>query len=386
MAEIEMADKTKAEEIAEDLKEIEKELESEKETSNILGEDSDLQQEKKTYINFICCQLSVGIISTYTYIAISILMNVVNRVIFHTYKFRFNFTILFFQQFFCLLTFIILSMKSSTYRNQVGEISLNDFKKLQKNYIIFSLVFILNNIIGFVGSQKVKNTAMYLTLRKLFLVMIYFYDLFIGKKRISLFTSICILLITFGSVLAGIEDFSQEYLGYVIVLMYNSSTILYNKLTENFKKDTGVPNLKLLVYNSFLSCPILFILLILNGEVRNIFVYLTGEKLFEGSYFGLFVNLMMSFGFCVALILSFFISNEKNSSLFTAMLSNCKDIAITALSYFWVEGTKFTFFIVTGLFISTTGAVLISIKSMLDNMKKKEKKEYLPIQIENEKQ
>jgi solute carrier family 35 protein len=98
---------------------------------------------------------------------------------------------------------------------------------------------------------------MYLTLRKLFLVMIYFYDLFIGKKRISLFTSICILLITFGSVLAGIEDFSQEYLGYVIVLMYNSSTILYNKLTENFKKDTGVPNLKLLVYNSFLSCPIL---------------------------------------------------------------------------------------------------------------------------------
>jgi drug/metabolite transporter (DMT)-like permease len=277
-------------------------------------------------------------------------------------------------------------MKSSTYRNQVGEISLNDFKKLQKNYIIFSLVFILNNIIGFVGSQKVKNTAMYLTLRKLFLVMIYFYDLFIGKKRISLFTSICILLITLGSVLAGIEDFSQEYLGYVIVLMYNSSTILYNKLTENFKKDTGVPNLKLLVYNSFLSCPILFILLILNGEVRNIFVYLTGEKLFEGSYFGLFVNLMMSFGFCVALILSFFISNEKNSSLFTAMLSNCKDIAITALSYFWVEGTKFTFFIVTGLFISTTGAVLISIKSMLDNMKKKEKKEYLPIQIESEKQ
>jgi drug/metabolite transporter (DMT)-like permease len=132
--------------------------------------------------------------------------------------------------------------------------------------------------------------------------------------------------------------------------------------------------------------PYTFILLILNGEVRNIFVYLTGEKLFEGSYFGLFVNLMMSFGFCVALILSFFISNEKNSSLFTAMLSNCKDIAITALSYFWVEGTKFTFFIVTGLFISTTGAVLISIKSMLDNMKKKEKKEYLPIQIENEKQ
>ena len=381
MAEIEMADKIKAEEIAEDLKEIEKQLEQDK-IPNILGEDSGLQQEKKTYINLFFCQISVGIISTYAYIAISILMNVINRVIFHTYKFRFNFSILFFQQFFCLITFIILSMKSKTYRNIVGEISLDDFKKLQKNYIIFALIFILNNVTGFVGNQKIINTAMYLTLRKLVLVMIYFYDIFIGKKKISLFTTICILLITFGSILAGIKDFSKEYLGYIIVILYNSFTVLYNKMTENFKKDTGVPNLKLLVYNSFLSCPILSVLLILNGEVRGIFIYITGEKIFEGTYFGLLMYLLISFGFCVALILSFFISNEKNSSLFTAMLSNSKDIAITALSYFWVEGTKFTFLIAIGLLISTTGAILISIKSMLDNMKKKE---YIPIETSEDK-
>ena len=381
MAEIEMADKIKAEEIAEDLKEIEKQLEQDK-IPNILGEDSGLQQEKKTYINLFFCQISVGIISTYAYIAISILMNVINRVIFHTYKFRFNFSILFFQQFFCLITFIILSMKSKTYRNIVGEISSDDFKKLQKNYIIFALIFILNNVTGFVGNQKIINTAMYLTLRKLVLVMIYFYDIFIGKKKISLFTTICILLITFGSILAGIKDFSKEYLGYIIVILYNSFTVLYNKMTENFKKDTGVPNLKLLVYNSFLSFPILSVLLILNGEVRGIFIYITGEKIFEGTYFGLLMYLLISFGFCVALILSFFISNEKNSSLFTAMLSNSKDIAITALSYFWVEGTKFTFLIAIGLLISTTGAILISIKSMLDNMKKKE---YIPIETSEDK-
>ena len=153
-------------------------------------------------------------------------------------------------------------------------------------------------------------------------------------------------------------------------------------MTENFKKDTGVPNLKLLVYNSFLSCPILSVLLILNGELRGIFNYITGEKIFEGTYFGLLMYLLISFGFCVALILSFFISNEKNSSLFTAMLSNSKDIAITALSYFWVEGTKFTFLIAIGLLISTTGAILISIKSMLDNMKKKE---YIPIETSEDK-
>ena len=85
-------------------------------------------------------------------------MNVINRIIFHPYKFRFNFTILFFQQFFCMSTFIILSKTSQKYRNEVGEISLDDFKKLQKNYITFVVIFILNNVTGFVGSQLIVNT------------------------------------------------------------------------------------------------------------------------------------------------------------------------------------------------------------------------------------
>ena len=352
---------------------------NEKEAS--LTDDTSLQQEKKRYINFYFFQISIGIIFAYLYIIISILMNVINRIIFHTYHFKFNFTILFFQQLFCIITFILLSMYSKTYRDKVGEISFYDFQTLQKSYISFSCIFILNNLSGFIGSQLIVNTPMYLTLRKLVLVMIYLYDIIIDKKKISNFTSTCIVLVTFGTILAGIEDFSSDYLGYLIVLIYNSLTVLYNKLTEIFKKNTGVPNLKLLVYNSFLSCPILLILIIVSGEYKKLYIYFSGEKIFEGTYFGLFINLLSSFGFCVALIMSFFISNEKNSSLFTAMLSNSKDIAITGLSYFLLEGTKFTFYIIGGLLISTFGAVLISVKSMIDNMKKKETKEYAPIEI-----
>ena len=386
-----MSEKTKPEEISEeiskDLKELEKELGKEKKNyEKIIEEEEELQQEKKTYINLYFCQISTGIIFTYLYIAISILMNIINRVIFHTYKFRFNFTILFFQQFFCLMTFIIFSKRSQRYRNIVGEVSLEDFLKLKNNYIFFSIIFIVNNITGFVGNQKIINTPMFLTLRKLVLVMIYFNDIFIGKKKISLFTSSCIFLISFGSILAGIEDFSRDYSGYIIVIMYNSFTVIYNKMTETFKKNTGVPNIKLILYNSILSCPILLILILFSGELGKINKYFTGEKDFEGSYFGLIIYLLISFGFCVALILSFFVSNEKNSSLFTAMLSNLKDIVITLLSYFWLEGTKLSFFIVGGLFISTTGALLISVKSMLDNLKKKEKKEYADLEIDDDKE
>ena len=308
-------------------------------------------------------------------------MNIINRVIFHTYKFKFNFTILFCQQLFCLMTFIILSNKSENFRNKVGEISFSDFKKLYKNYFIFSIVFLLNNLSGFIGNQLIENTPMFLTLRKLVLVMIYFSDIFIGKKKLSCFTTSCVFMVTFGSILAGIEDFSSDYMGYLVVIIYNSLTVLYNKMTETFKKKTGIPNLRLLVYNSCLLCPTLFGLIIISKEYKALYIYMTGEQTFKGSYIGLFIYLFFSFAFCIALMLSFFISNEKNSSLFTAMLSNSKDIAITGLSYFWLSGTKFTFCILGGLFISTIGALLISVKSMIDNLKKKE---YAPVQINDE--
>ena len=334
-------------------------------------QDTALQQEKKKYINCIFCQISIGILVTYLYIFMSICMNMINRILFHTYQFRYNYTILFSQQFFCLVTFVILSKTSQTYRDQAGEISFADFKKLKGKYIQFAIVFILNNLIGFIGSQLIVNTPMFLTLRKLVLVMIYLYDISLGKKKLTCFTSTCVLVVTFGTVMAGIEDFSADYVGYIIVIIYNALTVSYNKMTETYKKKTGVPNLKLLVYNSFLSCPILFTLIFVTGEYKKLIGYFNGEVAFEGTYLGALVYLFFFCAFCVCLILSFFISNEKNSSLFTAMLSNSKDVIITGLSYIWLKGTKFTFLIIGGLLISTVGAVLIAVKSMYDNLKKK---------------
>ena len=277
MAEIEMVDKTKSDEINNNLSDFEKNLED-NEKEKINTDDSGLQQEKKTYINLYICQISVGIIFTYLYIIISVLMNVINRVIFHTYKFKFNFTILFCQQLFCLITFIYLSNKSEKFRNQVGELSFYDFKKLYKNYFLFSLVFLLNNLSGFIGNQLIINTPMFLTLRKLVLVMIYLYDILIGKKKLSCFTTSCVFMITFGSILAGIENFSSDYKGYIVVIIYNSLTVLYNKMTETFKKKTGIPNLRLLVYNSFLLCPTLFGLIFLSKEHKALYIYMTGNQ------------------------------------------------------------------------------------------------------------
>ena len=99
--------------------------------------------------------------------------------------------------------------------------------------------------------------------------MIYLNDIMIGKKKLSCFTTTCVLVVTFGRVIAGIEDFSADYLGYIIVIVYNALTVTYNKMTETFKRNTGGPNLKLLIYNSYLSCPILFTLILSQANIKN---------------------------------------------------------------------------------------------------------------------
>ena len=232
---------------------------------------------------------------------------------------------------------------------------------------------------SFYGNQLVLNVSMYVTLRKLVLVMIFFLDFFCYKKPIKLLTIFCVFLITIGTVLISMDDFTYDYLGYFVVIINNTLTIIYVKFSENFKKKTKVTNLKLLVYNSYLSNPILIAAIFISGEYKYVFNYFNdiNENNF---YYGFLFFLFTSCFFCVILNSSFLLSNEKNSSLFTQLLSNSKDILISILSYFVFKNNKLTLKIIIGLIISTIGALLFSMKSISENLifnkKEKEKEEF----------
>ena len=350
---------------------------------------NDLQNEPKSYFNFGFCQLSIGIIFTYIYMICSILLNLINRIIYHIYNFQYNYCFMFCQQFVCLILFSFVGTRNKTFSQQTGELSFSDFFKYKYDYLLFGFIFILNILSSFYGNQLVLNVSMFVTLRKLVLVMLFFVDFFIGKKKITIFTIFCITLITIGTLLIGSDDFTADYLGYTVVIINNTLTIIYIKLTENFKKKAKASNLKLLVYNSYLANPILIIAMFISGEYKRIRDYFLGDvPPFEGSYFGFFFILFISCLMCLILNSSFFISNEKNSSLFTQLLSNSKDIFLSFLSYFFLKNNKLTFKIVLGLIISTIGALLTSTKSICDNLKiggKEEKQEkFKPIMSEME--
>ena len=339
------------------------------------------EEEPKEYINLFCCHLSLNIIYTLLYVSSAVFLNVINRVIFYTYHFnQYNFTFMLMQQLFCIVFFLILSFKSQTFKAKAGEISFSDFLTLKYYYFSFGVVFILNALVTIIGTQMIINAAMFQTLRKLVLVKVYIFDLFFGYKKISTFTSICVILVTIGGLLSGIDTFSRDYLGIAVTMIGNIITVAYNKFTESFRRKTGVPNLKLLVYNCYMAGPVLFILIFISGEYQRLVLYFQeggySSEENEGSFLGFFCSMFFSCSLVIVLNCGFFMSNEKNSSLFTILLANTKDVITSFLSYFILKGNKFTVNIFLGMVISTTGAFMFSSKSICDNMLSKSETDY----------
>ena len=110
--------------------------------------------------------------------------------------------------------------------------------------------------------------------------------------------------------------------------------IILSRQSKLFKKETGIVSFKdfwklkyQYIYNSFLSIPILFATIFIKGESTDLMKYFKEEHDFSlyTLIFLLFINSLV--------VMSFFISKEKNTLLFTQLISDTKFIFITLISY-----------------------------------------------------
>ena len=321
-----------------------------------------VNKNNKTYLNLCVCHLNVGLVFVYIYILASSLSSIITRIIFHTYKFKFNFTLFFLEQSICTIIF--------QFYNRNIQFDLETFLKYKLFHILFSAVFILEVLSVFYGHQLVINISMYFSLKKLTPLMLFFIDFFIGKKKLSIITILSIFLIVGGSIIVAKDSFTKDYLGCGIVLISNILTILYSKLTEMYHNITGFPNLKLLMYNNYLTLPVLFLGIFLTGEYKRLYDYFEStDNGSEGTLTGLMIYLLLYGVVCSIMISSFFISNEKNSSLTTKLLSNSRAIFVAvALHLLDKKKNKLNMTIMLGLVLAVLGSVLINIESLLKNI------------------
>ena len=352
-------------------------------SSKQLGTTLKIQQEKKSYLNLYFCRISYGIIYTYMFIGASMAINIVNRVIFLQYKFKFNFTLILLHQIFCICFFMTLSKTSTSFTKMAGKISFNDFLLLKYQYILYSLFFIFKTLVAFLGYQLVTNIPMYVSLRKLLTGMTFVYQYFFKKKKISRLNILEVILLTAGAILTGLDDYSTDFKGYIAVFLKNTTGLINLEVSENFKKKNGVTNLKLLIYNSFLVIPILIITIFITGEYSRLKKYLNTEHDFY--YHRLCIQLFFSCVIDFTTNASFFMSNEKNSSLFTQLLSDTKYIFITILSYKVLKTFKFTWKNILGVGITTLAGIIITANSLYNNIQVKKNVDKKNDKLEQEK-
>ena len=352
-------------------------------SSKSLGKNMKIQPEKKAYLNLYFFRLSYGIIYTYMFIGASMAINIVNRVIFLQYKFKFNFTLILLHQIFCICFFMTLSKTSQSFTKMAGKISFSDFLLLKYQYILYSLFFIFKTVVAFLGYQLVVNIPMYVSLRKLLTGMTFVYQYFFKKKKISNLNILEVILLTAGAILTGLDDYSTDIKGYIAVFLKNMTGLINLEVSENFKKKNGVTNLKLLIYNSFLVIPILLVTIFVSGEYSRLKLYLNSEHNFY--YYRLGIQLFFSCVIELTTNASFFMSNEKNSSLFTQLLSDTKYIFITILSYKVFKTFKFTWKNILGVGITTLAGIIITVNSLYNNIQVKKTTESKEDKLEQEK-
>ena len=332
-----------------------------------------VQTEKKAYLDLYCFKLSYGIIYTYMFIGSSMAINIVNRVIFLQYKFKFNYTLILFHQIFCFSLFNIIANTSKTFVQQAGQISFSDFYRFKYQYIFYTLFFLFKTLVAFLGYQLVVNIPMYVSLRKLLTAMTFVYQYFFKKKKISNLNILEVILLTIGAILTGLDDYSTDWKGYIAVFLKNTTGLINLEVSENFKKKYGVTNLKLLIYNSFLIIPVLLLIILFSGEFSKLKLFFSTEQTF--SYYRLCIQIFFSCLIEFITNTSFFMSNEKNNSLFTQLLSDTKYIFITILSYKVLKTFVFTWKNILGVCITTLAGIIITVNSLYNNIIIKQRKE-----------
>ena len=327
---------------------------------------------KKTYLNLYCCQINIGLVFTYIYIFVSASLNVINRILFQNYNFHLNFTLSLAQQFTSLLLYTFAA-KSETFIKHAGYINFQDFWKNKFMFLSFSFFFIANILFNFYGNQMVPNVNMFLSLRKLNAIALFLMDIYIGKKKFSCVTVSSVILIVGGAFVIGYDKLDSNLLGYLVVLGNNLMSLLYTKYSEVFRKITGFSNLKLLVYNAYICNPILLAGIFITGEYKRLLEYFSNnaegiEEKYYG-YYGTFLFLFFSAFFCFILTSSFFISNEKISSLMTNLLNNSRTIFISASLYFFDSSkNELNLRMIIGLTMSTVGAIFINAENLINNL------------------
>lgn len=247
-------------------------------------------------------------------------------------------------------------------------------------------VFYNANVAFALASLKGVNIPMYIALKRLTPLAVLVAGSFSGKGRPPLQVSLSVVFTAVGCIIAGIGDFSFDLFGYSMALTSVFFQTAYLVLVEKSGAEDGLSSVELMFYNSLLSLPFLFFLIIATGE----FPYSLSLLLAKANSLTFFVVLILSLVMGIILNFTMFLCTIVNSALTTTIVGVLKGVGSTTLGFVLLGGVQVHALNVTGLFINTAGGVWYSYakykqkkrtpRKVISDEEAHHKKEYTPNQ------
>ncbi|XBI07992.1 hypothetical protein VPH35_135804 [Triticum aestivum] len=313
--------------------------------------------------------------SAFSYGVASMAMVFVNKAVIMQYVH--SMTLLTLQQ---LATALFIHFGQVLGMSKRKDLSIATAKKLLPVSIFYNA-----NVAFALASLKGVNIPMYIAIKRLTPLAVLVSGFLRGKGKPSTQVSLSVVCTALGVLVAALGDFSFDLYGYSMALISVFFQVsfciwlrphththtqelaivptdivcmqtMYLILVEKSGADDGLSSMELMFYNSILSIPFLFFIIVATGEFPHSLSVLS-EKTASASFS---VILLISLVMGIVLNYTMFWCTIVNSALTTTIVGVLKGVGSTTLGFVVLGGVKVHALNVTGLVINTFGGVWYS--------------------------
>ncbi|CAM0913181.1 unnamed protein product [Alopecurus aequalis] len=289
--------------------------------------------------------------SAFSYGVASMAMVFVNKAVIMQYVH--SLTLLTLQQ---LATAVFIHLGQVLGMSKRKDLSMATAKKLLPVSIFYNA-----NVAFALASLKGVNIPMYIAIKRLTPLAVLVAGFLRGKGKPPTQVSLSVVCTALGVLVAALGDFSFDMYGYCMALTSVFFQTMYLILVEKSGADDGLSSMELMFYNSILSLPFLFFIIIATGEFPHSLVVLSEKVSSMDTTSGSFtVILLISLVMGIVLNYTMFWCTIVNSALTTTIVGVLKGVGSTTLGFVVLGGVKVHALNVTGLVINTFGGVWYS--------------------------
>ncbi|CAI5464587.1 unnamed protein product [Closterium sp. Yama58-4] len=253
-----------------------------------------------------------GILAALFYGLMSVASVFINKALFHVYRFKFPYTLVFFQT---LFTLALLAAMRQLRLIRVTPFHLHVLRRVS----LLSFAFLLKLLLDMAALSRV-NIPMYGVLKSATTPFVLLLDFLLRAKHASPRIQLAVYTTALGGVVAGAGDLTFDPAGYVLALSSALATAAYVVIVGKLGEELQLDSFTLLLYNNCWSLPFAFLLVAANGELPAV------QRVLQSRDAVFLVCFALSCASAFILNLATYLCTLVNDSLTTSIVGRTKSI------------------------------------------------------------